>query len=163
MATSTGKASSQLRQTLESESEVVSLFIQLLQQEQSDLAKGRTDGLAELADRKNRLAEQLSALAAERNRVLSENGFATDRPGIETWCSRHPSEKTVADAWARVLDLATQAKELHKLNGELIALRMRHNSMALEVLRNAKQPLSLYGPDGQQSSGPSTRRINDSA
>ena len=147
--------------SLKSEIETVSLFVSLLRQEQVALSLGHTSELPTLIEQKNLLAEQLGNLATRRNALLAEQEFSADRPGIEAWCARHPLEKGVAEAWAKILTLATEAKELNRLNGDLIALRMRHNALALEALRGGDQTLSLYGPDGQ-SMPPGSRRINDS-
>lgn len=163
MATPPVNALPRLRQILEREHDAISLFVELLRQEQSDLAKGHTDGLAVLAEKKNHLADQLKTLSGERNAVLSEEGFPADRPGVEAWCASHPQDTGVGEAWASVLERAMQAKEINAVNGELIALRMRHNAQALEALRSSKQPFSLYGPNGQHATAPNTRRINDKA
>lgn len=76
---------------------------------------------------------QLATLATQRNVLLAGQGLAGDRPGVEAWCAGHPEKKVVAAAWAGILELAREAKELNRLNGELIALRMQHNARALEA------------------------------
>ena len=161
MSISPPSDAARLLQSLKSETETVSLFVELLRQEQSALSQGHTDDLPALVEQKNQLAERLGNLAAQRNALLAEQKFAADRPGIDTWCSRYPLETSVADVWSKILTLAAEAKELNRLNGDLIALRMRHNALTLEALRGGNQTLSLYGPDGQ-SMPQGSRRINDS-
>lgn len=150
-----------LLQILNSETEAVSLFVVVLKKEQKALAQGNTDALPTLVEEKNVLGGQLATLATQRNVLLAGQGLAGDRPGIEAWCARHLEEKGVAAVWTQVLELAREAKELNRLNGELIALRMQHNARALEALRSGNNPLDLYGPDGQAQT-PSRLRINDS-
>ena len=150
-----------LLQILNSETEAVSLFVVVLKKEQKALAQGDTDALPALVEEKNVLGGQLATLATQRNVLLAGLGLAGDRPGVEAWCAGHPEEKVVAAAWAGVLELAREAKELNRLNGELIALRMQHNARALEALRSGNNPLDLYGPDGQ-AQPPNRVRINDS-
>ena len=148
-------------QILTSETEAVSLFVVVLKKEQKALAQGDTEALPTLVEEKNVLGGQLATLATQRNVLLAGQGLAGDRPGVEAWCAGHPEEKVVAAAWAGVLELAREAKELNRLNGELIALRMQHNARALEALRSGNNPLDLYGPDGQ-AQPPNRLRINDS-
>lgn len=156
-------SSSRLLQTLASESELVSLFISLLEKEQACLVEGQTETLPQIAEEKSRVAEQLSGVGNERNRLLAEEGLAGGPSGIEAWCARHPQEKSIAATWAEVLDKARRAKGLNQLNGNLITLRMQHTTRALEALRSASRPLDLYGPDGQSTGVGTARRIIDSA
>ena len=136
-------------QTLQSEAEVVKQFAVLLKLEQASLSKGSTDDLLEFANQKGKLAVQINSLAAQRNTSLAAQGFSADRAGVEAWCAKHPNEKAAANAWASILSLALEARELNRLNGELIQIRLQYNSKALEALRGSKNSLDLYGPDGQ--------------
>ncbi|WP_319240749.1 flagellar protein FlgN [uncultured Propionivibrio sp.] len=155
--------SSRLLQTLTSESELVSLFISLLEKEQASLVEGQTETLPQIAEEKGRAADRLTAVGDERNRLLAEEGLAGGPSGIEAWCARHPLEKSIVSKWAEVLDKARRAKDLNQLNGNLITLRMQHTARALEALRSASRPLDLYGPDGQSAGTGTARRIIDSA
>ena len=148
-------------QGLNEEARLIQQFVDLLLHEQKALSAGDTDVLPKLADDKSGLAAQLNRIAEDRGRMLVAMGFSADRAGVEAWCAGHPEEKVVAAAWAGVLELAREAKELNRLNGELIALRMQHNARALEALRSGNNPLDLYGPDGQ-AQPPNRVRINDS-
>lgn len=141
------------------EGDVVQQFVDVLKVEQTALASGDTDVLPELADKKGQLAVQISQLAEQRNAILMTLGSGVDRSGIENWCALHPTERLASDAWARILTLASEARELNRLNGELIQLRMSANAKALEALRAGKDSLDLYGPDGQ-SAKPGQRRID---
>jgi len=145
---------------VKAELEAVRCFVDLLAIEQTALSNGNTEELPELPEQKNQFAGQLSKLAEQRNTSLSALGFVSDRAGIEAWCTKHPKETSVANAWGKIIALASEARELNRINGELIALRMQYNTKALEALRGGNDSLDLYGPDGQ-SSPLSNRRIND--
>lgn len=151
-----------LLQILKCEAESISRVITLLQQEQGALSQGHTEALPEIVEEKNQLFEQLAVLSTQRNSVLEKQGVGPDRSGIEAWCARQKQQEPVGEAWAELLELATKAKELNRLNGEIIALRMQHTAQALEALRSESRSLSLYGPNGLSTSN-GTRRINDSA
>jgi flagella synthesis protein FlgN len=147
-------------QALAAEAEAVQQFVELLKLEQTALTKGSTDMLPELAERKGKLAVHLSGLAVQRNAALAAQGLGADRAGIAAWCAKHPSDKKADQAWAMILALAGEARELIRLNGELINIRMQYNSKALEALHGGNSSLDLYGPDGQ-ATPPGNRRIND--
>jgi flagella synthesis protein FlgN len=149
-----------LLQTLNAEAEAVRRFVDVLQREQNALKSGNTENLIDLAEQKSQVSSTLKQISAQRNTLLAAAGFNDDRAGMEAWCARNPAEKRVNEAWSSVISLASEARELNRLNGELINLHMQYNSKALEALRGGHSALELYGPDGQsQTLG--HRRIND--
>ena len=154
-------AEAALAQTVVAEAQTVEQFVELLKLEQGSLSRGDTDALVGHAERKMEFAARLNELAAERNAALASLGFAADRAGVEAWCAKHPAEEVAAKAWVRVIALAGEARELNRLNGELIRLRMQYNAKALEALRGGASSLDLYGPDGQATT-PGRQRINHS-
>lgn len=149
----------QLHQALTEEAQAIQQFVDLLSTEQKALSAGDTDELPALAENKSKLADHLNQLAERRNVMLVALGFSDNREGIEAWCSQHPAEEWTANTWASILKLAREARELNRLNGELIQLRMNATAAALEALRASKSSLDLYGPDGQ-SARTEQRRID---
>ena len=61
-----------------------------------------------------------------------------------------------------IMAQAAEARELNRINGELIELHLQHNARALNALRGGSDSLNLYGPDGRSRTVGSAR-INDSA
>ncbi|MCB1932383.1 MAG: flagellar protein FlgN [Candidatus Accumulibacter sp.] len=155
-------ATAELVHTIESETTAVKTFIALLEREQEMLVKGEVDDLIDLVRQKNGVAAELATLTAARNQALAAGGLAGDRAGMTTWLDGHPSETAARAAWSSLLAAASQARELNRVNGDLIQVRMQHNAQALEALLGSNASASLYGPDGQ-STPPSGRRISDSA
>ena len=151
-----------LLRTLTAEADAVLRFVELLKQEQQSLTAGDVDALTPLISQKNVLATDLAILAKQRNALLAVENFAPDRAGIDAWCENHPAKNKVRTAWSGILSLASEARELNRVNGELIQIRMQHNTQALAALQGASRPLNLYGADGQ-TVGQSSRRINDAA
>lgn len=151
-----------LRRTLQTEADAVARFADLLKQEQNTLANGDVDALTPLIQQKNSVAAELTKLAQQRNALLAAEGLAPDRSGVEAWCVQHPANSEISAAWSRILSLASEARELNRVNGELIQIRMQHNAQGLEALLGASRSLELYGPDGQTAAH-SGRRINDAA
>ena len=156
-----GDGTSALQQTMVAEAQTVERFVDLLKLEQSSLSRGDTDALPGYAEQKLEFAARLNELTTQRNAELAAQGYAIDRAGADAWCAKHPGEEAATRAWRAVLALAGEARELNRLNGELIRLRMQYNAKALEALRGGASSLDLYGPDGQATT-PGRRRINHS-
>lgn len=135
-------------QALANERDTIAHFIELLELEQAALRRGHTEDLLELATNKETLAARLESLGGGRRAFLEAQGLSTDRKGMAAWGDRHPDEKEAADAWQDILTLATRARELQRVNGELIEIHLHYNSKALEALQGGRLSLDLYGPDG---------------
>jgi len=148
--------------TVDSEIAAAQSFVALLEREQQMLVKGEVDDLLDLVRKKNSLAAELASLASQRKRLLTASGLLGDRQGMAAWFAAHPGATSVHCAWCALLAVAGQARELNRVNGELIQERMQNNAQALEVLLGNNAAANLYGPDGQ-SAPPSGRRISDSA
>lgn len=148
--------------TLETEADAVSRFVELLKLEQNALASGDIDKIVGFTQDKSTLANELTSLAIQRNSTLAGLGLDADKAGIETWFKRHPPDVRAENAWSRILSLAGEARELNRVNGELIQIRMQHNAQALAAMQGASRSLHLYGPDGQTAPRLSGR-INDAA
>lgn len=138
-------------QTMTAEAVAVQQFVNLLKLEQTSLSNGNIDNLPEFAEQKSKFSVHLSSLAEQRNTALAAQGLATDRAGIEAWCTKHPEEQNARKAWQKILALASEARELNRLNGELIQMRLQYISKALEALQSGNKSLDLYGPDGQST------------
>lgn len=143
---------SPLLQILVDESRSIQRFVDLLNLEQIALKSGETDSLPDFADQKSQLAATLNNLAEQRDVLLSSQGFGADRKGFDAWRAKHSKEQTIADTWSGILKLAMEARELNRLNGELIRLRLSATAKALQALQAGKNSLDLYGPDGQSTS-----------
>ena len=160
MRTTSGKES--LHAFIAAENDVLRQFLALLKDEQTSLSSGATENLSLISEQKSKCALQLNSLAAERNSFLTSHGLLTDRSGVEAWLDTHNEDKVSRAAWENTLVLAAEARELNRINGELIKIRLQYNAKALEALQGGSNSLDLYGPDGQ-STPFGNRRINDAA
>lgn len=160
MAADLSAAQAALVQAIAEEAGAIRQFVDLLKREQASLSNGITDELPELAEQKGKLFVHLNQLAAQRTDALAAQGLSADRAGVEAWFALHTDENSLRNEWTAVLSLASEARELNRLNGELIRMRMQYNAKALEALQGGKGVLDLYGPDGQSTS-PGHSRIYD--
>ena len=145
-------------QAMTAEVVAIQQFVSLLKLEQTSLSNGNIDNLPEFAEQKSKFSVHLNSLAEQRNSALAAQGFAADRAGIEAWCTKYLEEQNARKAWQKILSLAGEARELNRINGELIQMRLQYISKALEALQSGNKSLDLYGPDGQ-STPADNRRI----
>ena len=151
-----------LAEIIAAEADMVSAFVALLREEQEILKSGTPDALPSVVERKTVLAARLNPQSQLRNRTLAAAGHATDRVGMEAWLKQHGDDAATRKAWTRLLDLAREAHELNRLNGELIRVRQQHAAEALDALLPGLRQ-DIYGASGGQGTPTTTRRIIDSA
>ena len=139
-------------------------FIDILRREQHALH--HTDGslLLALAMEKSRQAQQLAQLADARNRWLAMLGYPQDRMGMERSLQDCPDAAGAADTWQKLLQLAETASQLNKINGILVAQRLRYTQQRLSALQSAThsaRSAGLYGSDGQPQPFSGGRRLGE--
>lgn len=136
-------------------------FIDILRREQHALHHADGSLLVSLAMEKSQQAQQLVQLADARNRWLGMLGYPPNRIGMERGLQDCPD---ATDAWQKLLQLAETAGQLNKINGILVAQRLRYNQQKLVALHaathSARSP-GLYGSDGQPQPFSGGRRLGE--
>ena len=136
-----------LHVNLQKEIELVQQFITILQTETEALTNAaHENALRTTTEEKNRYAALLAEAGKQRDDMLQQSGYPTDRRGIESALSDYPE---LRESWDRLLELASQAKALNASNGELIALYLKHNQSQLDALRNLTGGGNLYDASGR--------------
>lgn len=145
---------------LAQEAVVVEQFVGLLHREQDILKSANAADLPAITEAKGSLITRLRDFEASRAAII---GMPADKKGaVEAWLANHPDDLDAAVAWAKLLELAIEAKALNQINGELVDMHLRQTNELLAVLTQTKEHTSLYGASGQSlASGGS--RIVDSA
>lgn len=146
----------------EREIELISRFVELLTEEQDALKRGDAAALPRIATAKAPLVEQLNAFENERRMALGIDGEQKTRQAMDAWLATHPAEQTAAADWARLLELAQEAKQLHELNASLVSMHLQQTAEALAILTRKAEQNTLYGSNGQ-TAPISGSRIVDSA
>lgn len=144
------------------EIELVSQFVALLEKERDALKKGEIGQLGVIGAAKMPLIEQLNAFEVSRGQTLGVVGSENIRSAMKQWLASHPNEKTTANNWAKLLDLARQAKQLHELNSLLVNMHLQQTNELLAVLTRQPNAAPLYGSNGQAAQVTGSR-IVDSA
>ncbi|RUO59031.1 flagella synthesis protein FlgN [Pseudidiomarina insulisalsae] len=125
-------------------------LLSALEREQQALSRGRIDGaeLAELANLKQGLFNELGKLDEARAQQVADAGFPTDSAGHRGYMRA----QGLTAQWQQMLTLAQRVAHLNQLNGELIHHRLRHNQQMLNDLRaDAVSQAPTYSASGSQS------------
>jgi flagella synthesis protein FlgN len=130
---------------------------ELLQSEQKALTEGEVDSLPELVNSKAVLISKITVLADGRHQSLVAMGMEGSENGMQSWieASGDDAEK---QQWSALLALATEVKELNRLNGMLINKHTQTNQQMMSLF-GSMVGNNFYGPDGQSSIKANARKF----
>jgi flagella synthesis protein FlgN len=132
----------------------------VLRREQAALIAAEIDALPALTTEKAQLVARIAVLANARYQALAAAGFADEEEGMKAWVGTPTCPAAAAASWNALLDAARSAKELNRVNGLLIAKHLGRNQASINVLQQgSRQGPTLYGPNGQTSTGPGSRGL----
>lgn len=138
-----------LHECLQKEIHAMTSLAELLSAEETALVNADVAELTRLTPEKSQLILQLSNLENERKTWLEQHGYSPDAKGMQDCVAKASSEITIVDAWTKLLQISTQAKENNRTNGILINRQINRNQGALNILQKNNPASSLYGPNGQ--------------
>jgi len=102
----------------------------------------------------------LQAHAHERRALVLAGGQSPNGDGMRLWTEEHGrSEPRLAERWREFLTLARIADEVNRVNGTLIATRLRATQQALNTIFGAAGILGAYGADGNAVSLREARQL----
>lgn len=125
-------------------------LVTLLEREQASLVKMDIDAVESILDEKSELIQSISESSQVRHAELAKVGFDADENGMASWIRVHAQEKEQV-AWQTFQAQLTQAKELNRVNGQLINQHFKRNQQALNQLQGQSSSTSagVYGANGQ--------------
>lgn len=150
-------SSTALLQSIQTELELMQSFFFSLQKENEALLSGYSnDDLFDLTELKNQYADQLSAVAAQRDQLLTQLQLPIGKEGLSTAQSQF---ETLSDPIQALLAIAEQARQLNEENGVLIHAYLDYSTQALEALSQAQPTANeVYDAKGKTLSAGSNKR-----
>lgn len=133
-------------------------LVSLLSKEQGFLINMDIDDIEKVLDDKSVLIKQISASSAARHQALGKAGYDANENGMATWV-RSIAEQALGNAWQAFQSQLEQAKELNRVNGQMINQHFKRNQQTLNQLQG-KVPnaaAGVYGPNGQTATPSHTR------
>lgn len=136
-------------------------LVTLLGREQTSLIDMDIDVVESILDEKSILIQSMTESSKQRHTALAKAGFEADENGMASWIRTHAQEKD-HKAWQAFQAQLVQAKELNRVNGQMINQHFKRNQTALNQLQGNKSGATangMYGPNGQASSVSSSRGV----
>ena len=138
-------------------------LVALLTKEQTSLVQMDIEDVEQILDEKSVLIQQIADATKTRHQALGQAGYDANENGMATWIRASENQQMHAD-WEVFQDQLAKAKELNRVNGQMINQHFKRNQQALNTLQG-KAPnanAGVYGANGQ-TSAPNHRRSMVSA
>ncbi len=135
-------------------------LVTLLGREQASLVNMDIDTVENILDEKSILIQSISESSKVRHVELANAGFDADENGMASWIRAHAQEKEQS-AWQAFQTQLAQAKELNRVNGQLINQHFKRNQQALNQLQGQSPNASagVYGANGQTATVNQSRGV----
>ncbi len=124
-------------------------LVSVLLKEQSSLVEMDIDVMESLLDEKAVLLQKITLATKARHLALGQASFEANENGMTGWINRNAHAKDRA-TWQTFQQQLAQAKELNRVNGQMINQHFRRNQETLNQLQGRPaNTTSVYGPNGQ--------------
>lgn len=149
--------SSKLHECLLEELSSMSFFVDLLKTEENALVDADATMLNNITQAKGEQLTTLSSLEKKRQTYLAHMGYSADAKGMQDYLATQ-SDNASSEIWMKLLQISAIAKENNRTNGILINRQLTKNQGALNILQQNNPAGTMYGPNGQSTSKPSSGR-----
>ncbi len=140
----------------EQDVKLINDLVFLLSREQISLIDADIDAMEDLLDEKGMLLQSINASVQVRYQALSNAGYEPNENGMAAWIESSAGVKQL-QLWQDFQQTLEQAKELNRLNGQLINKHFNRNQQFLHQLKGGLAGESVYGRNGQTTSQDYTR------
>lgn len=132
--------------------------VALLHAEHEVLTRARIDDLAGISEQKEQAVQSLEKLSAVRRNMLTASNIPDDGSAIAEWLLVHDPRSLAL--WETLIDLARQASQFNRNNGQLLACREEANRALMNVLLSGREIENGYTADGRLSHAAARRPLD---
>lgn len=148
----------QVIQLFHQDAKLLTDLVALLEKEQRTLVDMDIDEMERILDQKSVLIQHITTSSRHRHQALAKAGFDASENGMANWVRVNAREHA---AWETFQANLEKAKELNRVNGQVINQHFKRNQQAVNQLQGNKANASagLYGANGQTSTARHSRAV----
>lgn len=143
------------------DAQLLSELVSLLTKEQAALVNMDIDEVESILDQKSKLIQTIANATKMRHKALAQAGYDANENGMVTWL-RANDTKALKVQWDAFQKQLAQAKELNRVNGQVINQHFQRNQQMISQLQGKAVNAgagSVYGPNGQTTFSSHTRSM----
>ncbi|MGI9321844.1 MAG: flagella synthesis protein FlgN [Thiogranum sp.] len=141
-------AQQSLQDVLTREVQCTECLLVCLEAERSALTQRNLQALETTIQDKIQHTRQLEQLDQQRQKLVSELGFATDADGLRLCFDTLPRADVLKQLWQQILTNTEACQTGNLTNGGILESGRQHIEQALRILRGQSMTPSLYDPQG---------------
>ena len=130
------------------DAQLLNNLVLLLTKEQTALVNMDIDEVESILDQKSKLIQKITSATKIRHQALAKDGYEANENGMATWVRAGDNQSVYTD-WDAFQKQLAQAKELNRVNGQIINQHFKRNQEALNQLHVKSPNTGVYGPNGQ--------------
>ena len=148
-----------LENLLTKEVECTECLLFCLEAERSALTRRDLQALEKTTREKIQHTQQLEQLDQQRQKLVSELGFAADADGLWRCLDSLPRADALKHLWQQTLSNIEACQAYNLTNGGILESGRQHIEQALRILRGQSATPSLYDPHGDTSADLGQREL----
>jgi flagella synthesis protein FlgN len=148
-----------LESVLQQEVQCSERLLETLDAERTALIKRDTDALEAAVAKKLEYSQLLETLDRQREAILSELGFATDRDGVRRSFDALPAGGKLNRLWQQILENIAKCQAGNLTNGGILESGRQQVEQTLRILRGQQGSPFLYTPHGETSANLGRREL----
>ncbi len=136
-------------------------LVSLLSKEQTALVNMDIDEVESILDKKSKLIQTIANATKMRHKALAQAGYDANENGMVMWLRANDS-KSIKAQWDAFQGQLAQAKELNRVNGQVINQHFKQNQQMISQLQGKAVNAgagNVYGPNGQTTFSSQTRSM----
>lgn len=136
-------------------------LVSMLSKEQDALVSIDIDEVESILDQKSKLIQTIANATKVRHKALAQAGYDANENGMVAWLRANDSKPMHAQ-WDAFQQQLAQAKELNRVNGQVINQHFKRNQQLISQLQGKAVNAGaggVYGPNGQTTSSSHTRSM----
>jgi len=141
----------QLFSILQAEYKTSADLLESLRLERQALIDADIDTINQLAEKKQPLVLQLEQLGKQRDSVLRNVGFSTDKAGLAAFISNQPQKQSqlLSQLLTKLKQVASACRQQNQLNGGVLNVNRQYVQRAMSIFRGKDPNAEAYGPGGE--------------
>jgi flagellar biosynthesis protein FlgN len=148
----------QISTLLNQDAVLLNSLVSVLLKEQASLVTMDIDAIEKLLDEKAVLLQKITQATKARHLALGQAGFDANENGMPAWVSKNGRAQDQA-TWQTFQQQLARAKELNRVNGQMINQHFKRNQLTLNQLQGRPANTGVYGPNGQTTTSNQSRGV----
>lgn len=159
MSEVTPKKAQQFLELLKKDIAKTDQLMQYLEAEKKAIEDRDYDNYNKLLEHKKHLLIEVESLDHERQKIMQEMGFSSDKEGFNRFLAQVPStwKSRFEDLWSTLTDKLNRCRDLNQVNGKILLHAQIATERLMQMMKGVSPNETIYHANGRTTAGASQR------